>query len=182
MNIVADKLPNEFPWCNRISKTKFSTLPLYAILLTLIAIVSCDSEPETRSIATLVERPFPVELQDESDPMAPEQVVAAYIDYFGGSRLAPRDAVESGQSYAITDYCSDFTGQVIHNPPISGSTFFWNVKKSDDLPWNSVLVIIDFNDPTVPEKLGESRGSDVVRLWSPATLDGTAVFRSPDCS
>ena len=108
-------------------------------------------------------------------------MITAYVDYFGGARLAPRESVELSEAYAITDYCSDFTGQIVHDPGISGATFFWNVKKTADLPWNGVLVVVDFNDPTVAEKLGEPRGSDITFPWSPATLDSVVVFRSPDC-
>ena len=148
----------------------------------VFVVIACESESKPANIASLQERSFPIELEDGADQLEPEQVITAYIEYFGGSRLAPRESVESGETNAITDYCSDFTGQVVHNPPISGATFFWNVKKPTELPWNSVLVVVDFNDPTVAEKLGETRGSASTIPWSPSTLNSTAVFRSPDCS
>ena len=163
-----------------------SQLFMFVIVISVFASVAISCGPvtpveEISETSGLSERPFPIELQDESEPLDSADVVSAYIEYFSNARLTPREAVESGSASAITDYCSDFTGQVVLNPPITGAVFTWNIRKPDELAWNNVLLIVNFVDPTVPEKLGQRKGSLISIPWGPATLGTTAVFRSPLC-
>ena len=167
---------------SRIGKSGRLRMLTVVIALLAVAAIACEREASEVNISALRERAFPAELLDDAEPLSSADVVSAYLKYFSGTRLAPRDAVATGEATAITDYCPDFTGTVVHNPPISGATFFWNISKPTSSRWNGVLLEVDFVDPAMPTLLGQEEGSTVTFPWSPATLESVAVFRSPDCA
>lgn len=135
---------------------------------------------------------FPEELEFESRQLDPKSVEEAWVEFLAGSRL-----VNDRTAAPRYDLCSDHTGAWRGNDLPAGVTFTWRaVRVGDEPDWNSITVIIEFDN--LPGAAGSSnarfldvhsreRGGFVGPLRSPVgdlagELDGQRLFfDSPSC-
>jgi len=155
--------------------------PVVASLFVLVAACSSGSGTKPVDVGRFSVRSFPVELENDSPQIPRDRVIEIYRSYLGDARLTPATAVESREAHAMTDYCANFRGKVIHDQTIPGATFSWSIDQLPGQKWNEVTLFVKMDDPQVPAKIGFEEGETITFNWNKNTLNTTAVFGRPGC-
>ena len=120
---------------------------------------------------------FPSEITPGADRLTPEEVLDAWHEYLGGTRI--KVILDS----ILWEFCSDGTGTWVYEigtPAFIGAKFNYELVNDPGASWHSIVVKIDLHDQQLKDLMNYS-GGDFFRVGLIPPREDQIAYESPDC-